>query len=357
MLWPFQNKALANYWLKVFAWYALTEACIQLLFLYILNNYGSRPISNWEFHFIMWVFQCVLIWPIWWMAWLVSKRSIFIQVLTGIGFYVVYSYFWFGPIQDAIAFLHQSLQKVTRPDGPKIIPYVDRASDYSYLNYQLLKHGFRLSWFFLANYFYHYRQEETKRLELAVSNKELQLKLLKWHLNPQFYFKTVEHLREIAAERPINCTGPILQLAKVMEYVIYEAKEKLIDVKKEIHFLRNYIDLLGGQRGNGVVFELNAMGEYDKLKIAPLLLAGFIDKIAGDYNTSNRNRYFLHLEFVGSEMQFRVEGDFSGRFEAFFTDADPLFTRLKELYPDKFSFRHLPKNSEIKLSIKLDEHS
>jgi len=51
-----------------------------------------------------------------------------------------------------------------------------------------------------------------------------------------------------------------------------------------------------------------------------------------------------------------VEGDFSGRSEEFFSNGYPLFTRLKELYPDKFSFRHLPKNSQIKLSIKLDEH-
>ena len=355
MIWPFQNKLLANYWLKVFALYALTEACIQLLFLYILNNYGSTTISNWEFHFIMWVFQCLLIYPIWWMASLVSKRSIPLQIITAVGFYIIYTYIWFGPVQDAVAYLHNHLQRITRPKEDRIDAYVDRVNEYSYINYQLLKHAFRLSWFFLANYFYHFRLEEKKRLELAVSNKELQLKLLKWHLNPQFYFKTMENLRTIAADRPINCTGPILQLAKVMEYVIYEAKEKLIDVKKEIHFLGNYIELLGKQSGNGAMFELNTHGQYDKLKIAPLLLVGFIDKIAGENNANGRKKFLLDLQFAGTELAFRVEGTFGNKGSAFFTNEDSLLIRLKELYPDKYSIHYLPGNNQLSLNVNLDE--
>jgi hypothetical protein len=289
------------------------------------------------------------------MAWLVSRKSILVQIFTAIGFYLVYTYIWFGPVQDAVAYLHDHLQRVTRPEKDRVVAYVDRVNEYSYINYQLLKHAFRLSWFFLANYFYHYRLEEKKRLELAVSNKELQLKLLKWHLNPQFYFKTMENLRTIAADRPINCTGPILQLAKVMEYVIYEAKEKLIDVKKEIHFLGNYIELLGKQSGTGAVFELNTHGQYDKLKIAPLLLVGFIDKIAGDNNVNVRNKYFIDLEFAGTELEFRVKGAFGSKESAFFTNGDTLFMRLKELYPDKYSFHYLPGNDQLSLNVKLDE--
>jgi len=356
MIWPFQNKLLANYWLKVFALYALTEACIQLLFLYILNTYGSYTISNWEFHLIMWVFQCLLIYPIWWMAWLVSKKSIPVQIITAVAFYLVYSYVWFGPVQDAVAFLHTQLQKLTRPEKDRIVAYIDRVNEYSYINYQLLKHAFRLSWFFLANYFYQYLIEEKKRMELAVSNKELQLKLLKWHLNPQFYFKTMENLRTIAADRPVNCTSPILQLAKVMEYVIYEAKEKLIDVKKEIHFLGNYIELLGKQRGNGAEFELTTHGQYEKLKIAPLLLVGFIDKIAGDAIPNDRKKFVLDLEFAGTKLEFRVKGEFGNKETAFFAHEDALLIRLKELYADKYSFRYLPEDEHLSLNVVLDEH-
>lgn len=354
MIWPFHNKALANFWLKAFALYALVEASIQLLFLFILNTYGDKPISNIEFHFIMWGFQCLLIWPIWWVAWSVGKRSIPVQIIVNGVFYLLYTYVWFGPIQDIIEYLHQGLQRITLPEDRRLVSAVDEPNSFAYLNYQLLKHGFRLSWFFLANYFYHYRLEEKKRMELAIANKELQLKLLKWHLNPDFYFKAIEHLRQIAASKPLSCTGPILQLAKVMEYVIYEAKEKLIDVKKEINFLSNYVQLVNQQPGNNSAFELQTTGEYDKLKIAPLLLAGFIDKIGRSHNNAPA-RYIMQLQFLGNEMQIRIKGDFSKQVGEVLNDNDPLHIRLQELYPGKFSCTHSPVDQELKLSLKLDE--
>lgn len=358
MLWPFNSRPVANYWLKVFAWYALTEACIQLMFLFILNNFGTRQISNWEFHLIMWVFQCVLVWPIWWMAHLVSEKSILVQVLTAVGFYLLYSWFWFGPVQEAVYVVHTKLQEVTRPLDERIAGYVDRASDYSYINYQLLKHSFRLSWFFLANYFYHYRLEEKKRIELAVANKELQLKLLKWHLNPDFYFKTIDHLRNIAAEKPMNCTGPILQLARVMEYVIYEAKEKLIDVKKEIQFLQNYIHLVSSQSPSGAKFQLQTRGDYEKLKIAPLLIAAFIDKISSANDTGNGQAYQLLLNFNGDEMQLVVKEESSSlnlHAEAL-KESDPAIVRLKELYPQKYELVPASHQESFHLKVKLDDY-
>jgi hypothetical protein len=351
MIWPFHHKALANYWLKAFAIYALVEACIQLLFCYILNNFGQSRMSNLEFHAIMWMFQCILIWPIWWVAWIVRKKNIMTQVLVNLGFYFIYSSCWFGPVQQAIEYLHQHLQLLTREPGHRIPSVVDSGSNSAYLNYQFLKHGFRLSWFFLANYFYHYRLEEKKRLELAVANKELQLKLLKWHLNPGFYFRTIDHLRQVAAEKPVNCTGPILQLAKVMEYVIYEVNDKLIDVKKEINFLNNYIQLVNQQPGNRADFSLIVSGEYDQLKIAPLLLAGFIDKIGATI----KGYCDMQLRFLGREMQFYIKADLNGHADKFMTPGDPLYIRLQELYPGKFTYQHSADERTLKLNLLLDE--
>ncbi|MEO6542174.1 MAG: histidine kinase [Ferruginibacter sp.] len=345
---------MARYWLKVFALYAMMEACIQLLFWIILNNFGARIISNIEVHFLMWAFQCLLIWPIWFVAWSVSKQKILVQILVNIGFYIIYSYLWFGPVQDMIGYLHNNLQQVTRSESDRVKAILDSGNQYSYLNYQLLKHGFRLSWFYLAAYFYNYRLEEKKRTELAVANKELQLKMLKWHLNPSFYFKTINHLRQLAADKPMNATAPILQLAKVMEYVIYEAKEKLIDVKKEIQFLNNYIQLLN-RKDSKVSFETVVEGDYDKLKVSPLLLVGFIDKLDTDDRTPAKRSYRMQLHFEANTMTLTLdESSGNGDILRLGQDAD-LQQRLTELYPGKFSFSNSNDNGLFKLSITLHE--
>ncbi len=345
MLWPLQNKSLTNYWLKVFALYALIEACIQLLFLLILNNFGERRISIPEYHLVMLFFQCLLIGPIWWVAWLVRKKKIIIQVIINLGFYIVYSVIWFGPVQDAIAFVYNNLQQITRPATDRQIPYLDRGYEYSFLNYQLLKHAFRLSWFYLANYFYNYRLEEKKRIELAVFNKELQLKLLKWHLNPSFYFKTINYLQQSAAVQPSNATEPILQLAKVMEYVIYDAREPQIEMKKEIQFLSNYIQLTNLQADNNMHIELEYEEGYEKLRIAPLLLAGLVDNIVSSVKGTEKTNCNIKMEFYKSEMNFSVNG-IVGKLVT-----PPL---LNELYKGRFSEEYSPAK-QYTLEIQLDE--
>ncbi len=353
MMWPFQNKQEARYWLKVFAVYALIEACIQLIFLIVLNNFGTHRISIVEIHLLMWIFQCLLIWPIWWVARSVYKKPILVQILVNAVFYIVYSYCWFGPVQDIIGYLYEHLQAFTRSPGDRQVAILDSGNEYSYLNYQLLKHGFRLSVFFLAAYFYNYRLEEKKRLELAVANKELQLKMLKWHLNPSFYFKTINHLRQVAGNKPDNATGPILQLAKVMEYVIYEAKEKLIAVKKEINFLNNYIQLLN-QQDNNTKIETGVTGNYEKLKISPLLLVGFIDKIAVRANDAEKITVSMQLNFSGKEMTVIIAGLPGKGISSLFNDNE-LRQRLDEIYPGKFSFERSMDEGLIKLNIILDE--
>lgn len=335
MPWPLHHTEQTRYWLKVFALYALIEACIQLLFLIILNNFGTRRISIPEYHLVMLFFQCLLIVPIWWVAWVVRKKKIAVQIITNLAFYTAYSVLWFGPVQDAIAFLYNHLQELTRPVSDRQIPYLDRGNEYSFLNYQLLKHAFRLSWFYMANYFYNYRIEEKKKIELAVSNKELQLKLLKWHLNPSFYFKTIKHLQQSAAVKPSDATASILQLAKVMEYVIYDAREPQIEMKKELQFLNNYIHLINQQPDNKVHIYFTYENRCDQMKISPLLLVGFVDGIVAARTSSGGGDYKIHIAFQQGEMLFSVIGATA------IPEPPPL---LDELYRGRFSYDYSTEN-------------
>ena len=339
------DKAASVYWLKAFALYAFMEACIQLLFFFILNNFGIRRISILEYHLVMLFFQCLLILPIWWVAWLVRKQTILIQVAVNLAFYALYTYIWFGPVQDAIAYLYNNLQEITRPVTDRQVPNLDRGNEYSFLSYQLLKHAFRLSWFYLASYLYNYRQEESKRVALAVSNKDLQLKLLKWHLNPSFYFKTIKHLQQSAVAQPSNATEPILQLAKVMEYVIYEARQPHIEMKKEIQFLTNYIELINQQPDNKILIKMGYEGDYDKLKIAPLLLAGIIDNIVLSPTGEERSHCFIQIRFIRNEIYFSVTGIATKPI------TPPL---LEELYKHKYFINYTPEKG-FNLNIQLDE--
>ncbi len=344
MLWPFRDKEETRYWLKVFAFYTLMEAFIQLLFLVTLNYFGDNRISIPEYHLVMLFFQCLLIWPIWWVAWLVRRKTILVQVAVNLAFYVAYSFFWFGPVQDIIEGLYNQFQGLTRPLHDRQAAYLDRGYDYSFLSYQLLKHAFRLSWFYLANYFYNYRLEEKQRIGLALFNRELQMKLLKWHLNPSFYFRTIAYLQQSAAIRPSHATQPILQLAKVMEYVIYDARAPQLSMQKEISFLENYTGLLNQQTGEKPGILLKIVGDAGRLGIAPLLLTGVVDAIR-DQQAARQCE--LTLQFSGRELMVSVPG-LPGK-----PQLPPL---LEELYKDRYSTEYST-NQLFTIRLQLDELS
>lgn len=337
------KQQAARYWIKIFAWYALTEACIQLLFIIILNNFGSRRISIPEFHLVMWFFQCVLIIPIWWVAWLVSRKRIWVQVIVQILFYIVYSIAWFGPVQQAIAYIYDGLQHLTRTASDRQVPALDDGSNYSYLNYQLLKHAFRLSWFYLAAYFFNYHLEEQKKTRLAIANKELQLKLLKWRLNPSFYFKTIGHLKKLSVVQPSGAAAPILQLAKVMEYVIYDAREPQVEMKREIQFLSSYTALISRQDDHRSI-EMDVGDGYEKFRIAPLLLAGIVDNILEIHRNSNSSACKMTIRFSDNRLELVVTG----------LPAKPVEPPLLgEMYKGRFNSAFLP-GKEYKLNIQLE---
>ena len=87
MLWPFHYKTEARYWIKVFALYAMAEAFVQLLFYFLFNTFGTDGGSNLEYHLIMWFFHCLLIWPVWWVAWSVRNQKVILQVVVNIAFF------------------------------------------------------------------------------------------------------------------------------------------------------------------------------------------------------------------------------------------------------------------------------
>jgi Histidine kinase len=344
MVWPFLNKQEGRYWLGVLAWYAAAEACVQLLFFFIFHTFTSGGGSNIEYHFVMLLFHCLLIWPIWWVARAVRGQKSWIQVLVNLAFFFVYAYCWFYPIQDAVAVVYNNLQDITRPGSVHEGPTLDSYLHYTILNYQVLKHAFRLSWYYVADFLYYYRAEEKKKIELAISNKALELKLLKWHLNPDFYFKTLRYLQRSAAEHPAAATVPILQLSRIMEYVIYDAREPRIGMQKELQFLSNYVELLNRQQDNQLTISLAYTKGAAQVKIAPLLLAALIDQLKKSEDHTGTGDCRISISFAEQEMQVSVTGPVQK------LQVPPL---TAELYPDRYTVAYTPKK-EFLLRIRLD---
>jgi hypothetical protein len=231
-----------------------------------------------------------------------------VQIAVNLAVALLYGYAWLIPVQDIFGSAYNAVLDITQPGTKHTGSTIDSKLHYSIINFQILKHAFRLSFFYLAQYFYNYKWEEKKRIELVVSNKELELKLLKWHLNPSFYFRTIKLLQKSASQQPHHASNAILQLAKVMEYVIYEASQPRVEMKRELEFLNNYVQLMNHQADDDKIIILEYKEVTGKFKIAPLLLAGYVDNIMSTGNKGMHTSYKLNIHITDNELVMQVHG-------------------------------------------------
>jgi len=133
---PTLQQASTQYWLKVYLLYVAFEACVQLFFFLTLNISEARQISDIEMHLLMWIFQCVFVLPIWYIAYLFRKRAAWEQVIANTVFFIGYTFFWYGPAMQWLGTLHVQLQQIIEPNNPnKLAATVDT---WAFFYYQVL---------------------------------------------------------------------------------------------------------------------------------------------------------------------------------------------------------------------------
>lgn len=86
------------------------------------------------------------------------------------------------------------------------------------------------------------RKEQESREELQRS-QEAQIFYLKSQVNPHFLFNTLNNLYGLTYSKSDLAPQMVLGLSETMRYLIYETEQKLVPFEKELHFIRNYLDL------------------------------------------------------------------------------------------------------------------
>ena len=80
--------------------------------------------------------------------------------------------------------------------------------------------------------------------ELEHQHLESELQYLKYQLNPHFFMNTLNNIHALVDIDAEKAKKTIIELSKLMRYVLYEANNSQISLEREIQFLENYIALM-----------------------------------------------------------------------------------------------------------------
>lgn len=114
-------------------------------------------------------------------------------------------------------------------------------------------------------------------LKLERDNLNLEIAFLKSQINPHFLFNTLNNIYSLALHKSDKAPHIVLKLADLMRYTLYDSNATSVSLDKEVLFFANYIELERIRHTERVTINIEFYGDYQDLKIAPLIVFPFIE--------------------------------------------------------------------------------
>lgn len=139
--------------------------------------------------------------------------------------------------------------------------------------------------------------------------KEAELKLLKAQLNPHFLFNTLNNLYGLSVMKSDKLPGLMLKLSDLLRYSLYETKETLVPLEKEIQYLENYISLEKIRLEDTTTIQFTKTGNLSSQKIAPMLFIVFVENAFKHLGVSveEKSRVVVSIKEVNDRLIFKCE--------------------------------------------------
>jgi len=183
------------------------------------------------------------------------------------------------------------------------------------------------------------RDEEAMK-ELERRKLQSELAYLKYQINPHFFMNTLNNIHALVDINKTQAKKAIVELSKMMRYVLYEANNKTIPLSREVLFLNNYIELMKLRYIEKVNVKVSMPEDIPAVEIPPLLYISFIEN-AFKHGVSYRSDSLIYvaMQVEDGSLVFTCSNSNNGKSEEQHRGIglDNIQKRLKLLYGDKYT--------------------
>ncbi len=173
-----------------------------------------------------------------------------------------------GDIQEQVQELRQEKERPDRrgPDPRKMAAY----------NYFILN-ALAIGFAYVLRVNEKVRETEKSKKELEEAHLNSELAFLKNQISPHFFFNTLNNIYSLIELDGKSSQEAVLNLSKMMRYLLYESEQQDTTLGDEINFMKNYIGLMKLRVSDKVSVNVRFTEKYNDLKIPPLLFIPFIE--------------------------------------------------------------------------------
>ena len=138
-------------------------------------------------------------------------------------------------------------------------------------------------------------RDEQQMEELKRQNLQAEMDYLRYQINPHFFMKTLNNIHALIDIDTEYAKSAVIELSKMMRYVLYESGSETISLKKDIQFIENYIELMRIRYDSSIDICLDYPATIpNKVAIPPLLLIVFVEN-AFKHGVSYNHASFIHI--------------------------------------------------------------
>ena len=148
------------------------------------------------------------------------------------------------------------------------------------------------------------RNDRKRLAELERENLEQQLEYLRYQINPHFFMNTLNNIHALVDINPEKAKETILELSKMMRFVLYEGNKQGVPLSREMDFIRHYVTLMQLRYTDKVRITLDLPAEVPDRQIPPLILITFIEN-AFKHGVSYQRESFIEAKVVVESDELR----------------------------------------------------
>ena len=141
------------------------------------------------------------------------------------------------------------------------------------------------------------RDDRKRLVELEKRNLEQQLEYLRYQINPHFFMNTLNNIHALVEFDPVKAREMIVELSKMMRFVLYEGNKQSVPLSRELDFIRHYVTLMQLRYTDKVSIKLDLPNETPERQIPPLILVTFIEN-AFKHGVSYQHESFIEVTVI-----------------------------------------------------------
>jgi hypothetical protein len=148
---------------------------------------------------------------------------------------------------------------------------------------------------------------EQEKTILEKENIQNQLAFLRNQVSPHFFMNTLNNIHSLIDIDREEAKESIIRLSKLMRHLLYDSESERIPIRKEIDFIKNYLDLMKLRYSDKIKIKLDIPGNIPDKSIPPLLFTSFVEN-AFKHGISYQNTSFIEIVFLctDDEIIFKI---------------------------------------------------